>query len=188
MDKINGVSEDHAFNEDGCCKTADEQIKYAYITFKTLDGKQYAMEAYAKHNTFANRWCSCCQGDETKKAFKGLHIFKRMPEIDESCPPTNILWENVGYSGTQRGIRKCINLIFAILVVLGTLIGTIVLMARMKALASQFNTNVACPNEAVVKAPDFKQKAYADQVNGTNYGFMNCYCKYQMGVNITKFT
>lgn len=134
MAKVEGINDDQAFNEEGCCKSKEDQVKYAYITFKTLDGKEYAMEAYENHNTFGNKYCSCCRKDDDMKAFRGLHIFKRMPDIDESCPPTNILWENVGYSGFQRGMRKCINTIFAILVVLGTLIGTIVLMSRMKEL------------------------------------------------------
>jgi hypothetical protein len=52
-----------------------------------------------------------------------MHIFKQWPIVENACSPTNINWENLGYSGKNRFFRRVINWCIAILFILLALIG-----------------------------------------------------------------
>lgn len=59
-----------------------------------------------------------------------MHIFKKWPKIEIACTPTNINWENLGYSKNNRIIRLILNWCVAIIFILLALIGIAVAKSK----------------------------------------------------------
>ena len=37
-----------------------KRVKYAYVTFKTMESKDMVMRAYSRNNSWFRRACKCC--------------------------------------------------------------------------------------------------------------------------------
>lgn len=103
----------------------DENMAYAYITFRSQDDYALAMRAF---NRVTWRWfccvkcCSCCC-NETRERHDELAFFDHLLVVDESCEPDFILWENLGIGPTSRMIRNaCISFMY-FLIICGSIIG-----------------------------------------------------------------
>lgn len=114
------------------------EVKYAYITFKTMRAKEIVEKIYAKNTTFFRRYCACCLKKEDQQKLKDLEILGTMPEMSDADTPGNIIWRNLGVSGKERRCRYAISWLFAIFLLLISLIGTIIIMSRMSEVTSQF--------------------------------------------------
>ena len=107
------------------------EVKYAYITFKTMRAKEAVANAYERNNTAFRRYCACCLKKEAQAELELLKLLGQMPKIDEADTPANIMWENLSVSGKSRFFRQVISWLFAIFLLLISLIGTIIIMSQM---------------------------------------------------------
>lgn len=100
--------------------------------------------------------CGCC-AKEQQKALKRKHLFKKWPEVTVACTPDNIKWENLGYGAKTRRTRACIVWLIAIVLVLASLIGIVIMKNELNELKEKYNTNIICPDSTT------KVEAYFDQ-------------------------
>ena len=92
-----------------------------------------------------------------------MYILGRYPEVAEADTPSDVIWENIGYTKTSKRVRCCINWVFVLILLIISLAGTIMIMEEMSALGEDFNTAVECPPQNIIENEDFKFKAWEDQ-------------------------
>lgn len=170
-------------------KDDKHRVKYAYISFKTMEAKDMVMRAYNRNNSWVKRVCKCCYSEEAREELDKLYILGTFPVLKEAVSPSDVIWENIGYSTGNRKVRCAINWLFVIVLLIISTWGTIVIMDEMAELANAYNLAVDCPPTNIIDGPNFKYKAWEDQrlPEETRYGLMHCYCFNQFTTNITWF-
>ena len=117
--------------------TSDQSIQCAYVTFRSMQGKDKAMQCfqYARDLAKANP-------DELNKMF-----FHRWLRFENPPAPTSMIWKHQIYSECSRQTRKIVIWILAI----GVLIGAFYLMVFFKNLNDELTLdagiNVKCPKK-----------------------------------------
>ena len=61
-------------------------------------------------------------------------LFNKLPKIETACTPTNINWQNLGYSYKERTIRTTINWCITIIMILLALMGIAIAKSKTDAL------------------------------------------------------
>jgi len=105
--------------------------------------------------------CNKCCCIKQRADLMKKHVFKKYPEISSSCNPDNIKWENLAYGRKSRQFRACINWCVAILLIIASLTGVILMKSKTQELKAEYNTNVDCPADS--KSDLFKVQAWRDQ-------------------------
>jgi len=146
-----------------------------------MDGARLCEQAYSRYGCI-KRCCyrenACNKGSCTKARadFQRKHIFKNWPDISRACTPDNIKWEHLGYSRNSRRWRGCCTWFVAMILILLSIVGVILMKNKTVELKAQFNSNVVCPADS--RSAAFKKAAWADQqeVPAERLGLMHCYC------------
>jgi hypothetical protein len=64
------------------------------------------------------------KGNEQRlEKLKKMHLFKKLPKVETACTPTNINWQNLGYSFKNRTTRTVLNWCVTIIMILLALMG-----------------------------------------------------------------
>ena len=71
--------------------------------------------------------------DRLEKLYK-MHLFKKLPKVEAACTPTNINWQNLGYSYKNRTTRTVINWCITIIMILLALMGIAIAKSKTDAL------------------------------------------------------
>ena len=90
-----------------------------------------------------------------------------------ACEPDNIKWENIGYSKRQRRCRAAIVWFIAILLIVASLIGIVIMKNKTTELKKEYKTDMPCPLD-VSKSMAWNDEQL-DQLS--KEGLMSCYCK-----------
>lgn len=83
--------------------TVNPQIKNAYVTFRSMEGKQRAMQAY-ETGTAARLFAEyiCCM----KSVFQKKKLLKKgYYSIRDTVEPETIIWENLGVPASSKFFR-----------------------------------------------------------------------------------
>lgn len=109
----------------------EPEVRYAYVVFKNMDGKDLVMNAYKtinwkeklalKYEFFKNFYFKNDQ--ERLKKLQKMLLFKKLPKIETACTPTNINWQNLGYTYKNRTTRTVFNWCVTIIMILLALMG-----------------------------------------------------------------
>ena len=91
--------------------------------------------------------CSCCFDKKVVQSLKAKHFFGAWPEISVAEDPDNIKWTNLGYTKNQRAIRVCILWLLALILIILSLTGIVIMKDYTTELKKKFNTEVVCPKE-----------------------------------------
>jgi len=158
----------------------DPAVAYAYVVFRSMDGARLCEHAYSRYGR-VKRCCiaenACNKGRclKARKDFQSKHIFKLWPVINRACTPDNIKWEHLGYSRGSRRWRGCCTWGVALLLILLSVVGVILMKNETVRLKAQFNSNVVCPADSSSAA--FKKAAWDDQQDPVDrIRLMHCYC------------
>jgi hypothetical protein len=119
--KFKDYKEKHLDNKEDNKHKDEKSLKFAYITFKSMDDVEVVQKAYKP-----DRCERCCIFYCKKEAVPNLEqkfIFKKWPEVRVARLPDNINWKNIGYSGQQIMLRKCVVQLIAIAILLMALVG-----------------------------------------------------------------
>jgi RNA recognition motif-containing protein len=125
----------------------DENMAYAYITFK--DEKDYAL-AFRAFNNVSTCWrccvkcCSCCctsiRDRHMEKEFHGDFLV-----VEDATEPDFIMWGNLGIGKTSRFFRNlCIALTYLIIIA-GSTIGMALFTVYSANLNSEYSSTKTCP-------------------------------------------
>lgn len=160
-----------------------DQIKTAYVVFKSMEGAERTMHAY--NMGFCNRLClkCCCRGKELKpKLFQN-----RWLNITRAVDPTLIMWQNLGSRKRDRCCRTTITSIVAFVLCLAT-IAAILYAKDIDTQSNEFAPTTNCPTEFEITR-DMAYEDYKEPADERN-GYMPCYCKayWIEGVLIQKAT
>jgi hypothetical protein len=94
----------------------------------------------------------------THSRVRSLHFFKSWLNPQRASLPENIKWENLGYSRTNRLLRKTIVWCFAILLIIISLVGISLFKMKTDELSKEFKIDVRCPENIL----SLKKEAYED--------------------------
>ena len=149
-DKIRKLKSE--FND--CIKQkADNDIKYAFITFRTIEGQRRALRAMSDSIT-RRLWLKLtCRS----KLYKQKIFWKHYPEVKRAVHPQIINWQNLGYSWKNRLLRSLVGFFFALILIviccIINLYGT-----RADDAVQNFSPQVECSSGIVFTA----EEAFAD--------------------------
>jgi hypothetical protein len=141
----------------------EKSIEQAYITFRSMEGKEQ-FKALFEHAEFLAQ----TDASQNSKMF-----FNRFLEVNEPCAPSSINWYNIQYTDCNRLTRKIIIWIVAVIVVVIGFYG----MVRFKDFNDELVAGAAieskCPKE-----PYSIDLAYEDyeRPGKQRLGMMHCFC------------
>ncbi|KAL4505499.1 hypothetical protein ABPG72_002561 [Tetrahymena utriculariae] len=155
-------------------------IKYAWVTFETINTKNTAVQLYQTTTVerccaFICGCCDCCVPKE--KQFQ-----KKVINVKNAPNPDSILWENNDSSALL--LRKVVSIIVTLAVVIGSYILIVWIRNRKQDLMQQYPT-VDCSNPIFdnIESDQGKQLVLQEdnQPAGTvKVGYIYCYCKTQI--------
>ncbi|EAR88902.2 transmembrane protein, putative (macronuclear) [Tetrahymena thermophila SB210] len=155
-------------------------IKYAWVTFETIEIKNTAIELYQTTTVerccaFICGCCDCCVPKE--KLFQ-----KKVINVKDAPNPDSILWENNDSSALL--LRKLISVIVTIAVVVGSYILIVWIRNRKQDIMQQY-PSVDCSNPIFNNIQSDQGKNLVvledNQSSGTvKVGYIYCYCKTQI--------
>jgi hypothetical protein len=136
-----------------------QDIKYAFITFRDMQGMETVKKAYSMG--VIERWLKtscfgscCCESD--KKRIERLKFKGKWLKVVEACDPDNIKWQNLGYSGKYRRTMSCLVWLIAVVLILISLIGIVIFKEQTDRLEKKFASDVICP----ANSTEMKSEAY----------------------------
>jgi hypothetical protein len=178
QEKFKKVYEKMKIEMAGREQNKDEKgIRFAYVVFRSMDAYDIVLNAYKEVGS-CNRCCAmscfgscCCSARQAE--LKKMHFFKKWPKINQASEPDNIKWENLGYSNKSRNTRSCILWLIAIVLIIASLIGIVIMKNRTTELKQEFKLNVPCPETVS------KEQAWSDMQLPEEFrtGLIACYCK-----------
>ncbi|KAL4456640.1 hypothetical protein ABPG74_000747 [Tetrahymena malaccensis] len=155
-------------------------IKYAWVTFETIENKTTAIELYQTTTVerccaFICGCCDCCVPKE--KVFQ-----KKVINVKDAPNPDSILWENNDSSALI--LRKIISVIITLAVVVGSYVLIVWIRNRKQDLMQQY-PSVDCSNPIFDNIDSDQGKKLVEyennQPSGTvKVGYIYCYCKTQI--------
>mmetsp|Transcript_11586 Transcript_11586/g.17526 ORF Transcript_11586/g.17526 Transcript_11586/m.17526 type:complete len:308 (+) Transcript_11586:1666-2589(+) len=157
--------------------SGDPEVRYAYVVFRNMDATEMALKAYTigtcKRKCIMSCFGNCCCLKARKK-LERKHFFSSWPRINRACMPDNIKWENLGYTAKERNTRSAIAWLIALVLILVSIIGIVILKNKTDELKKEFNTDIQCPENSI----SIKEQAYDDYTlpEEQRRGFMHCYC------------
>ena len=120
----------------------EPEVSYAYIIFKNMDGKDLVLNAYnsinwkeklaMKFDFIRNIYFK--NNEQRLDKLKKMHLFKKLPKVETACTPTNINWQNLGYSFKNRTTRTVLNWCVTIIMILLALMGIAIAKSKTDAL------------------------------------------------------
>lgn len=120
----------------------EPEVSYAYIIFKNMDGKDLVLNAYnsinwkeklaMKFDFIRNIYFK--NNEQRLEKLKKMHLFKKLPKVETACTPTNINWQNLGYSFKNRTTRTVLNWCVTIIMILLALMGIAIAKSKTDAL------------------------------------------------------
>ena len=138
---------------EGKAKGAAE-VRYAYLVFRSMDSVGFVERAYEDHGC-CKRCCimgpcgKCCCNQKREEMEK-KHLFKAWPVVEVACEPDNIKWENLGYSKNARRCRICFNWMIALILLIMSFVGIVILKIEVKKLKEKYNSDgLVCPKNIV---------------------------------------
>lgn len=154
-------------------------IRFAYIVFRSMEGVNYIDDAYriGKCRRCCILKCSCCYDKKVVESVKSKHFFGAWPEISVAEDPDNIKWTNLGYTKRQRAFRVCILWLLAVVLIILSLTGIVIMKDYTTELKKKFNQEIVCPKE-VEKEDAWFDQALSDQEHRN--GLMHCFCKSEL--------
>lgn len=87
-----------------------------------MGGMDSALDVYniTAFYRYLYMYCCCCCYKKRKQAIRDTYFFQSWLKVSKACLPDEIQWQNIGYSGSSRRMRKALIWILALaLVVLG---------------------------------------------------------------------
>ena len=82
------------------------------------------------------RVCKCLNSNEAQDELDKLYILGTYPVLNEAVSPSDVIWENIGYTTLNRKVRCSINWLFVLVLLIISTWGTIVIMDEMAELAN----------------------------------------------------
>jgi hypothetical protein len=93
-----------------------------------MEAKDMVMRAYARNDSWFKRTCTCCASEDSKEELKTMYILGRYPAVSEADTPSDVIWENLGYTTNSRKIRCTINWVLVVILLIVSVAGTIMIM------------------------------------------------------------
>ena len=172
----------NALSDQGQSEKVD--IKYAYLTFNTINNRQFALGYLYGTPTERCMYhlCSCCTCCFNKEKFlekpskKGKKPKRKYILADEAPDPSNIIWENIYTNDASKTIRRAIS----IFITLSLLVGTFIFIAYIREESKQVllkYPQVICSKLEFTKATAIEEYGKTSDPNYLQVGFIECYCK-----------
>lgn len=122
-------------------------IKYAYIVFRQTKAKEKAMSLYSVSmaDRFLTNLCGCCCSKRMEKYLK-RYFEGEWLEVSAAGLPDQILWQNIGVSSFSRRIRKVVNWLVAIALIIIGIFGVVYFKYKSDVLKEEFQTEISCPD------------------------------------------
>ena len=146
-----------------------DNIKYAYIVFRSMEGMARAVNAY-QLNSFERLWLdlTCRRGK-----YKSRNFLDRYLDVKQAVDPSLILWENLGSSIWHRAQRVVVITFVSFLLLCITLMINVYTQYKERELKA-YNPQIQCDPTISIDP----SAALVDYDKGANQvGLMYCLCK-----------
>lgn len=169
-------------------KSDIKEVKEIYITFRNYNIARYYAELYRKTKCQRCNIIFCCQGDKIKHLYYKNQWLNLSFAQDE---PSNIKWENITYSPCKKCLRSTLAMIFAIIIILITLLIILFCKYYESELNKEYNTSIDCTfvntnnvNEVML---EYNNPLYETKEKILSYCF--CYSKLSTEtINVSSYT
>mmetsp|Transcript_1146 Transcript_1146/g.2100 ORF Transcript_1146/g.2100 Transcript_1146/m.2100 type:complete len:700 (+) Transcript_1146:1456-3555(+) len=148
------------------------RLRNAYVTFRSMEGKQRALQAYYPsrfHRIFTEVFCNMSQMFKKKKLnMKGFY------KLGEAFQPENIIWENIGVPLNSKLWRWGTGIVFsgAFLALNFFVLQKLASFEKLKNVYMKNECETIDSEISMFAAMDDRELAPDNQV-----GILNCYCK-----------
>lgn len=137
---------------------------YAYVTFRSMRGKKQCEKTFSYVESFAKR---SPEVEEEKK------FFGETLKFYNTCAPSSIKWEHIGYTKCNRGCRSACVWLFAFCLVAIAFYLMVLFKNLNDELKAGASLDTKCPKEPIpadIALDDWEKPGKQRQ------GFMHCFC------------